>query len=54
MNNTELAWARLHDWCLHTGLGSTGKGYAVVKDADCQHGERTFTDWIELKTWAGY
>ena len=51
MTNTEIAWARMHDWYISYDYSTKTM---MVKDDMVAGAVMYFTNWIKLKNWAGY
>jgi len=61
MNTKQVQWAQQHDWHVKTLKGTTTENLIVlVRDWEqdvegaWQPMQRTFTDYIKLREWAGY
>lgn len=54
MTKLQVFWARRHDWFLDCEIEDNGT-YTIFTKFECDEiGEREFTDFDELKAWAGY
>lgn len=57
MNEQQAHWAESHDWWIHTyneGTKDNPCYVVVVRDDDYPNREKAFTNFKELKFWAGY
>ena len=54
-NKHRIAWAATHDWFIKATLNMHSNVYTVFVKNDMVTGEvLKFTDFNELKSWAGY
>lgn len=54
MNRKQAKWATEHDWCLNVIHTAPDQWIALVRDDELPTGCRVFTNFTEMKHWAGY
>ena len=57
MTKEQAMWAESHDWHIHTyneGTKENPSYVVIAMDDDCPNKEKSFTNFKELRIWAGY
>jgi hypothetical protein len=54
LTRSQALWAEEHDWCISTKGNTSGAWTVSVSDPELPQGSRIFTDFQDLKAWAGY
>jgi hypothetical protein len=54
MTYNQVSWAEEHDWFIIAFEEGDNLWSVMVKDEEQEDGRRLFSDFAELKAWAGY